>query len=160
MPTSNRFPAAREKQFSRKRKTYMCWTPFFFFMPDRTGTSNILFDGDGHHCSWRWTHVAHQPAVVVWWHVQKVIVRNDLTGEAKDSGWPQTRFFPRNGTNDQEQSRCVPFCPTRLNRVKTRPEREEGCRRRTIVCAHDSGRRLEELKLCGESKTPPQITRL
>ena len=49
LPTSNRFHAAREKQFSRKRKN-MCLTLFFFFRrterPDRTGTKSCLIEID------------------------------------------------------------------------------------------------------------------
>ena len=63
-----------------------------------------------------------QHAVAVPWHAQKVIVRTDLSGEAQDSGWTQTRFFlPRNGTNGHEQPRSVSSGFTRSNRVKTRP---------------------------------------
>ena len=71
--------------------------PCFFLRrterPDRTGTNKVLFDGDRHHCRWRWTRFAHQHAVAVPWHAQKLIVRSDLAGEAQDSGWTQTRFF-------------------------------------------------------------------
>ena len=70
---------------------------FFFFRrtarPDRTGTNKVVLDGDRYHCRWRWTLIAHQHVVVVSWHVQKVIVRIDLAGEAQDSGWTKTRFF-------------------------------------------------------------------
>ena len=52
------------------------------------------------------------------------IVCIGLAGEPKDSGWARTRFFTynRNGTNDYEHPRSVPFCPTRSNRVQTRAQ--------------------------------------
>ena len=75
----------------------MCVDPFFFFRrterPDRMRTNKVLLDGDGHHCRWRWTLIAHQNAIVVSWHVPKLIVCTDLAGEAYDSGWTQTRLF-------------------------------------------------------------------
>ena len=59
-----------------------------------------------------------QHAVVVSLHVQKVTVRTELAGEAQDSAWTQTRLFTynKNGTNDHEQPRSVPFGPARSNR--------------------------------------------
>ena len=97
--------------------------PFLFFRrterPDRTGTNKVLFDGDGQHCCrWRWTPVAHQHAVVVSWHAQKVtIVCTDLAGEAPEilGRSKSTVFLPRNGTNDHEQPRSVPRGSTRSN---------------------------------------------
>ena len=72
--------------------------PLFFRRterPDRTGTSRVLFDGDGHHCRWRLTLLALKHAVVVSWHAQKVIVRTGLADDAQYSGWTllMTRFF-------------------------------------------------------------------
>ena len=54
---------------------------------------------------------------------KKVIVRTDKVSEAQDSRWTQTVCvtYCRNGTNDHEQPRSVPFGSTRSNRVKTRP---------------------------------------
>ena len=85
----------------------------------------VLFDGDGHQCRWRWTLVAHEHAVVVSWHVQKVITLTDLAGEAQESRWTP---------NDHELPHYVPLGSIRPNIVKTRPF-EKAVRRtaRTIV---------------------------
>ena len=124
MQTSNRLHAARET-VSRKRRT--CVGPLFLLQEDRTArpTNKVLLDGVGHHCRWRGTLVAHEHAVVVSWHVQKVIILTDLSGEAQESRWTP---------NDHERPRSVPLGSTRPNRVKTRPF-EKAVRRtaRTIV---------------------------
>ena len=83
---------------------------------------NNLFDGDGYHCRWRWTHFAHQHAVVVSWHVLKIIEFVIWLSRPKILDGPKHGFLPRKGTNDHEQPRSVPFGSTRSNRVKTRPE--------------------------------------
>ena len=114
-----------EKLCSRKRGT--CVGPLFLLQEDRTArpTNKVLLDGVGHHCRWRPTLVAHEHAVVVSWHVQKVIILTDLAGEAQESRWTP---------NDHERPRSVPLGSTRPNRVKTRPF-EKAVRRtaRTIV---------------------------
>ena len=123
LPTSNRFHVAQEKQFSRKRKN-MCCTPFSSLggpngpteRPDRTGANRALFDEHGHHCRWRWTLIAHQHAVVLSWHVQNVVVRTDLAGEAQDSGWTQTRFYL--GTERTTMNSLVPFRSVPQGRIE------------------------------------------
>ena len=75
-----------------------------------------------HCCRWKWTLLAHQHADVSW-HVRKVVIRTDLAGEAQDSGWtdgPKHGFLPRNGTNDHEQPRSVPFGYIRSNILQLR----------------------------------------
>ena len=94
--------------------------PFFFFRrterPDRTGTNKVLFDGDWHHCRWRWTRFAHNtlllcrgmrkrlPFVVIWLARPKI-----LDGSKLD-------FSSRNGTNGHEQLRYVPSGSTMSSR--------------------------------------------
>ena len=86
-PTSNRFYAAREIQFSRKRNN-MCFDSFFgrTERPDRMGSDIVLFDGDCHHRRWRWTHFAHN-TLLLCRGMRKGLSFVVMAGEAQDSGW-------------------------------------------------------------------------
>ena len=97
--------------------------PLFRLQEDRTGTNEVMFDGDDITVDGRWTHFAHSTLllcrgmgkrlsfVVIWLARPKI-----LDGTKHD-------FVPRNGTNGHEQPRSVPSGSTRSNRVKTRPKR-------------------------------------
>ena len=68
---------------------------------DRTRPNKVLFDGDSLHCCRRRrTLIAHQHAVLG--HVQKVIVRTDLVGDAQDFELdPKHGILPRNKERSQ-----------------------------------------------------------
>ena len=94
---------------------------------NRTSTTKLLFDGDEHHCRWRWKFIADQHAVVLSWHVQTVSVSTDLVGEAEDSAWTQARCFAQE-TNYSEQPRFGPFRSARCNRASVNGSSGECCR--------------------------------
>ena len=68
----------------------LCLTPFSSFggpngPTERGHKMSCLMEMDDHY-RWRWTFIAHQHAVVVSWHAQKVVVCTDLAREVQDSG--------------------------------------------------------------------------
>ena len=90
-----------------------------FLQKDLTGANKVLFDGDWHLCRWRWTRFAHQHAVAVPWHAQKVVVRSDLAGEAQDCGCGlQHNFYL--GTERTAMNSLVPFLPVLQDRTGLR----------------------------------------
>ena len=71
--------------------------------------NDITVDGGG--------RFAHQHAVAVPWHTQKVIVRGDLAGEAQGSRWTQTRFFYL-GMKRTTMNSLVPFLQVSQGRTE------------------------------------------
>lgn len=75
---------------------------------DRTGTSNVLFGGDRHHCRWRWKLWCGPTrcSCGLWACMQKVIIRVILVWLAnlKILDGSKHGFLPinGNGTNDHE----------------------------------------------------------
>ena len=118
MPTSNRFHAAREKLFSRKRKN-ICWAPF-----SSSGGPNghkiksclmeidITVDGAG--------HVLRTNTLLLYRGMRKrlsfVVI---WQANAQDSGWTQTRFFYL-GTERTAMNSLVLFLPVPQGRIGSR----------------------------------------
>ena len=100
----------------------MSLTPFLDEdrMARPNGHKKVSLDGDGRHRRCRWTLTTDQHAAVVSWHLQKVTVRTDLAGEAQYSAWTQHGCLPRNGANDHEQPRSVPFRSVPQGRIGLR----------------------------------------
>ena len=66
------------------------------------------------------------------WNAQKVIVGSGLAGEAKDSGWTQTRFVSEElGTERTAMNSLVPFLPVLHGRI--------GLKHKTMLSAPGAG---------------------
>ena len=122
LPTSKRFYAAREKQFSRKRRITRL-TPFSSAGGPNGPTEraqikhclmeiDITLDGGG-------PILRTTRCLAVPWHAQKVIVRRDLAGEARGSGWTTNTIFYL-GTERTAMNSPVPFLPVPQGRVGLR----------------------------------------
>ena len=73
------------------------------------------------------TFCVQHAVVAVPWHVQKVIVRSDLAGEAEDSGWTQTNTVFYLGTERTAINGLVPFLPVPQGRIGLRHALNTGC---------------------------------